>query len=352
MTLEKETMGDMEEGAAEDYARSFEPAETPGTAPAYEPQQQPYGGEYDEYLEGEGEAMEPQPQQMVQQPLAFKDMAQMASAIADSLVTEEGSNYVGPAMYDAFSKYTAAQEMYAGPEKDAAVKSANREITKRLTEMGVLLFADLMPRTVPAMAVDAMEQSTESGSRLDSQYERAREKVALEYPELRSMRPEELEALSTAYENETGYDLAEVQFRNPRTGRPLGPAQNAEAQYRHGLAWARGRGYIRSGSWGGNARTDLDGEIEEMRNAYQNRRGLSLRQCLVALPADGCSVNRPRRQRTVSWPHRLFSLPLPTASRLPVAFWVVGWYVVGRAGSSYWQFRISYLHFGKRRITT
>src|SRR5215831_3387304 len=93
---------------------------------------------------------------------------------------------------------------------------------------------------VKAMAVDAMEQNTASGARIDDQYERAWEKVAMQYPELANLTAAELEALADAYEAETGYDLADVQFRNPRTGRALGPIQNAEAQYRHGLAWARG----------------------------------------------------------------------------------------------------------------
>jgi hypothetical protein len=219
MGVMADTMGQMEQDAAQDYQRSFEPE-----APS-EPQQQPYDEQYDEYLDqAEANLAQQQMQQQVQLP--FKDLAQMASAIADSLVTDDGANYVGPSMYNAFSKYTAASEMYDGPEKEAAVKAANREITKRLTEMGILLFADLMPRTVPAMAVDAMEMNTESGSRLDDQYERAREKVALEYPELRNMRPQELSALADEFEAVTGYDLAEIQFRNPKTGRPLGPVAN------------------------------------------------------------------------------------------------------------------------------
>jgi hypothetical protein len=211
-----------------------------------------------------------------QQPLGFKDVSSMAEAVANSIVTDEGAAYVGPALYNAFSKYTAAQDMYDGEEKEAAVKAANREITAKLTQMGVMLFADLMPKVVPAMAIDAYEQNTASGARMDDQYERAREKVALEYPELRSMTREELDALADAYENENGYDLTEVQFRNARTGRPLGPVQNAEAQYRHGMAWARGRGYVRQGSWGGNARNDLDGEMDELKQAFQNHRGLPL----------------------------------------------------------------------------
>jgi hypothetical protein len=267
-----DTMGQIEQDAAQDYQRSFEP-EAPSES-AYQPQQQPYGGEYEEEYLDQAEANLAQQQMQPQVQLPFKDLAQMASAIADSLVTDDGANYVGPSMYNAFSKYTAASEMYDGPEKEAAVKAANREITKRLTEMGILLFADLLPRTVPGMAVDAMEQNTESGSRLDDQYERAREKVSMEYPELRNMRPQELSELADAFEAETGYDLAEVQFRNPRTGRPLGPVANAEAQYRQGLAWARGRGYIGQGGWGGNARTDLDGEMDEMVYALGNSRGL------------------------------------------------------------------------------
>src|SRR5215831_6144806 len=128
-----DTMGQMEQDAAEDFERSFEPAEAP-SAPAYQPQQQPYAGDYDDYLEDQAQATLV-PQQMPQ-PVPFRDLSQMASAIADSIVTDDGANYVGPALYNAFSKYTEASEMYDGAEKEAAVKAANREITKKLTEMG------------------------------------------------------------------------------------------------------------------------------------------------------------------------------------------------------------------------
>jgi hypothetical protein len=214
--------------------------------------------------------MEPQPQQVAQQPLAFKDLSQMASVIADSLVTEDGANYVGPALYNAFSKYTEAQEMYDGAEKQAAIKSANREITKKLTEMGIMLFADLMPKTVPAMAVDAFEQRGAASEREMAQYAGAREKVAQEFPELMRMGPQELDTIADAYAEATGRSIEDEQFYNPSTGRPLGAAKNAQAQYRHVMSWWRGSGYPTLG----RGRDDLDGEMDELIYALGNRRGL------------------------------------------------------------------------------
>jgi hypothetical protein len=102
-----DTMGQMEQDAAEDYQRSFEP-EAPSES-AYQPPQQPYGGEYDEYLDQAGE-MEPQQQQMPQLP--FKDLAQMASAIADSLVTDDGANYVGPSMVKFAQRYVKSHRVF------------------------------------------------------------------------------------------------------------------------------------------------------------------------------------------------------------------------------------------------
>jgi hypothetical protein len=268
MALESGTMSDMEEGAAEDYARSFEP-EAP-SEPAYQPQQQPYGGEYDQYVEDQAEAMEPPPQQMAQQPLAFKDVSSMASAIADSMVTDEGAAYVGPRLYNTFSQYTTAQEMYDSEEKQAAIKAANRQITKELTQMGIMLFADLMPKTMPMMVQDGIEQSGAAGEREMAQYASAREQVAQEYPELTRMGPQELDQIADEYANATGRSIEDEQFYNPRTGRPLGPAKNAQAQYRHVMSWWRGSGYPTLG----RARDDLDGEMSELVYALGNRRGL------------------------------------------------------------------------------
>src|SRR5262249_36988206 len=85
-----DTMDQMEQNAQGDYERSFEP-EAP-SAPAYEPPQQPYAGEYDQYIEDQAEA-NLVPQQVAQQPLPFKDISAMASAIADSMVSDDGAIY-------------------------------------------------------------------------------------------------------------------------------------------------------------------------------------------------------------------------------------------------------------------
>ena len=203
---------------------------------------------------------EPSPESAAPVPtLTFPQMVETAKQVADSMATPEGSDYVGDRMYSAFSAKTAALDMAEDdPKRSEAVKSANREITKSLMEMGLLFFADLMPRVFPDMmrqqaqqfipemiksqTENLFTQREESTDQEMELYDQARYLVAQqpEFRELQNMTPKQLQSLEEEFWKETGNELVDMQFRNPETGKPLGATQNAVAQYRHLLRWGRG----------------------------------------------------------------------------------------------------------------
>jgi hypothetical protein len=267
-----ETMNQMESDAHGDYLNSFEPAEAEGQlVPGYSQPSPQAEGEYIDAIEEYAEPEQPQAQEQ-QQPYSFDQVAEIAGAVADGLITDQGAAFIGPNLYRAFSKYTEAEDMYDGAEKDAALKAANHEITKNLLVAALLFQADILPRVMPDMISQGIDSSSANDERESEQYTAAREKVSEEFPELYNMRPADLEHLADAYAAETGRELTEEVFYNPRTGKPLSASKNAIAQYRHGLSWARGRGYTSPyGGRFGRARDGGDAEMDQLVGAFGNR---------------------------------------------------------------------------------
>lgn len=193
------------------------------------------------------------------EPMTWDSMAGLATQVAEQIVTDEGANHFGPRLYDALAGIASVRESENPHPNEVA--TANRALTQVMSEFGVMLLAQTSPQIVTQILMDKSTQDKVLSPYFESVlerregtvdeeaavYEQARELLVKEpgYSDIAQLSGEggPLEKAAEDYYDETGKDIFDIQFVDPRTRQALPPLQNAMQQIRHAVTYLRGRTY-------------------------------------------------------------------------------------------------------------
>ncbi|HVN79673.1 MAG TPA: hypothetical protein VMW38_11800 [Terriglobia bacterium] len=200
-----------------------------------------------------------QEQQTQTQPASWEEISSLASQTAQAIITDEGANHFAPRLYDALAAIAGTREGETpNPEEQA---KAYRDLTQVMTEFGILLLGQVSPQIVSGVLADKWTQEKILSPYLESvlekregtvdeeasTYDQARELLSKEpgYSDIAQLSGEggALERAAEEYANETGKDIFDIQFIDPKTRQPLPPLQNAMQQLRHAITYLRGKNY-------------------------------------------------------------------------------------------------------------
>jgi len=192
--------------------------------------------------------------------LSYKEIDNMAGAIAKQMVTDEGAESFGKNTYEGYGKILAIQQNdeLSDEQKAVQLKGAYRDLTENFTRFGVMLLTEILPQTFTSMlqgqqSKEVIENYLKSAQQSHEETRSAEEQLYHDAWDLVKQEPGYRDAdqfggdeglaaqAANEYEDRTGIDPETIQFRDPESGRVLSGVERATAMIKFCIDMARAK---------------------------------------------------------------------------------------------------------------